>query len=85
MKFEEILGTLMPYIVSALIAVLVYVKVYFDAKKIKDKVASLEDLIHNSDEEYYVICPSCGNQLELSKLKIYAKKRSTEEQDDDNN
>lgn len=85
MKFEEILGVLMPYIVSALIAVLVYIKVRFDAKRIEDKVESLEDLIRNSDEEYYIICPNCGNQLELSKLKIYARKRSTEEHKDDNN
>ena len=80
-----IIKEVMPYVVSAAIAALIYAKFWLDNHRVKQKVESIEDQIKNSDEEYYVICPTCGNKLELAKLKFYIKRKAAEGEANDNN
>lgn len=80
-----IIKEVMPYVVSVAIAALIYAKFWLDNHRVKQKVESIEEQIKNADEEYYVICPTCGNKLDLAKLKFYIKKKVAEDEANDNN
>ena len=69
----------MPYAVGAVIAVFMYIKFWLDNKRLKEQLGSIEDQLPHSDNEYYVICPTCGSKLMLAKLKIYIEQKSTED------
>lgn len=74
-----VIEKLMPYVVSAVVAALMYVKFWLDNKRLKEQLGSIEDLLQHSNKEYYVICPTCGNKLMLAKLKIYIEQKSKED------
>lgn len=80
-----IIKEVMPYVVSAAIAALIYTKFWFDNHRVKQKVESIEEQIKNAEDEYYVICPTCGNKLDLAKLKFYIKNKAVEDESNDNN
>ena len=80
-----IIKEVMPYVVSTAIAALIYAKFWLDNHRVKQKVESIEEQIKNADEEYYVICPTCGNKLDLAKLKFYIKRKVAEGEANDNN
>ena len=80
-----IIKEVMPYVVSTAIAALIYAKFWLDNRRVKQNVESIEEQIKNADEEYYVICPTCGNKLDLAKLKFYIKKKVAEDESNDNN
>lgn len=74
-----VIEKLMPYVVSAVIAGLMYVKFWLDNKRLKEQLGSIEDQLQHSDNEYYVICPTCGSKLMLAKLKIYIEQKAKED------
>lgn len=74
-----IIEKVMPYVVSAVIAALMYVKFWLDNKRLKEQVGSIENQLQHSDNEYYVICPTCGSKLMLAKLKIYIEQKAKED------
>lgn len=74
-----IIEKVMPYAVGAVIAVFMYIKFWLDNKRLKEQIGSIEDLLQHSDNEYYVICPTCGSKLMLAKLKIYIEQKSKED------
>lgn len=74
-----VIEKLMPYVVSAVIAALMYVKFWLDNKRLKEQLGSIEDQLQHSDNEYYVICPTCGSKLMLAKLKIYIEQKAKED------
>ena len=74
-----IIEKVMPYIVGAVIAALMYIKFWLDNKRLKEQLGSIEDMLQHSDNEYYVICPTCGSKLMLAKLKIYIEQKSKED------
>lgn len=74
-----IIEKLMPYVIGAVVAALMYVKFWLDNKRLKEQLGSIEDLLQHSDNEYYVICPTCGSKLTLAKLKIYIEQKSKED------
>ena len=69
----------MPYAVGAVIAVFMYIKFWLDNKRLKEQLGSIEDQLQHSDNEYYVICPTCGSKLMLAKLKIYIEQKAKED------
>ena len=69
----------MPYAVGAVIAVFMYIKFWLDNKRLKEQLGSIENQLQHSDNEYYVICPTCGNKLMLAKLKIYIEQKVKED------
>lgn len=83
--WDTIIKEVMPYVVSAAIAALVYAKFWLDNRRVKQKMESIEDQIKNAEDEYYVICPTCGNKLDLAKLKFYIKRKAAEDEGNDNN
>ena len=74
-----VIEKLMPYVVSAVIAGLMYVKFWLDNKRLKEQLGSIEDQLQHSGNDYYVICPTCGNKLMLAKLKIYIEQKAKED------
>ena len=74
-----IIEKVMPYVVGAVIAALMYIKFWLDNKRLKEQLGSIEDQLQHSDNEYYVICPTCGSKLMLAKLKIYIEQKSKED------
>lgn len=74
-----VIEKLMPYVVGAVIAALMYVKFWLDNKRLKEQLGSIEDQLQHSDNEYYVICPTCGSKLMLAKLKIYIEQKAKED------
>lgn len=76
-----VIEKLMPYVVSAVVAALMYVKFWLDNKRLKEQVGSIENQLQHSDNEYYVICPTCGSKLMLAKLKIYIERKAKEDEE----
>lgn len=74
-----VLEKLTPYVVGAVVAALMYVKFWLDNKRLKEQLGSIEDQLQHSDNEYYVICPTCGSKLMLAKLKIYIEQKAKED------
>lgn len=74
-----VLEKVMPYVVSAIVALLMYIKFWLDNKRLKEQLGSIEDQLQHSDHDYYVVCPTCGNKLMLAKLKIYIEQKSKED------
>lgn len=74
-----VIEKLMPYVVSTVIAALMYVKFWLDNKRLKEQLGSIEDQLQHSGNDYYVICPTCGNKLMLAKLKIYIEQKAKED------
>ena len=74
-----IIEKLMPYVIGAVVAALMYVKFWLDNKRLKEQLGSIEDQLQHSDNEYYVICPTCGSKLMLAKLKIYIEQKAKED------
>ena len=74
-----VIEKLMPYVVSAVVAALMYIKFWLDNKRLKEHLGNIEDQLQHSDNEYYVICPTCGSKLMLAKLKIYIEQKAKED------
>ena len=74
-----VIEKLMPYVVSAVVAALMYIKFWLDNKRLKEQLGSIEEQLQHSDNEYYVICPTCGSKLMLAKLKIYIEQKAKED------
>ena len=74
-----IIEKIMPYAVGAVIAVFMYIKFWLDNKRLKEQLGSIENQLQHSDNEYYVICPTCGSKLMLAKLKIYIEQKAKED------
>ena len=82
---SDFLQQIAPYITGVIIAGLVYLKSYLELKKLKNEVISITEQLQKSDSDYYVICPSCGEKIELGKVNIYCQKRTEELNDGDHN
>lgn len=81
---SDFLQQIAPYITGVIIAGLVYLKSFLELKKLRNEVTSITEQLQKSDADYYVICPSCGERIELGKVNIYCQKK-TEEVDHGNN
>lgn len=82
---DDFITQIFPYVTSFAIAALIYLKQHFELKKVKESVSSITDQLQKSDAAYYVICPNCGNKIELSKVQIYCQKRTEDKQNGNNN
>ena len=57
---SEILKAISPAIISLVIAALGYLVAYLERRKLAIKVDSLEQILEDTNTEYYVICPNCN-------------------------
>ena len=71
MNIEQIYAIL----AALLISVASYLISYFNNKKLKEKVTTIEEALQSDEATYYVICPECKNKIELNKVKILVDKQ----------
>ena len=74
MSWEQITPTL----IALVIAIIGYLITYFDNKKVKSKLKTIEEALQSDDMEYYIICPHCQRKICLSKVKLFAEKKLKE-------
>ena len=70
---------LYPVLVALAIAVASYFVSYFNNKKLKEKITTIEEALQSDDAEYYVICPNCKSKIILSKVKILVDKQNNQD------
>ena len=66
---------LYPVLAALAVAVASYLISYFNNRKLKEKITTIEEALQSDDAEYYVICPNCKSKIILSKVKILVDKQ----------
>ena len=66
---------LYPILAALLISVASYLISYFNNKKLKDKVTTIEQALQSDEATYYIYCPECKARIELNKVKILVDKQ----------
>ena len=70
---------LYPVLAALAVAVASYLISYFNNRKLKEKITTIEEALQSDDAEYYVICPNCKSKIILSKVKILVDKQNSKE------
>ena len=70
---------LYPVLAALAVAVASYLISYFNNKKLKDKITTIEEALQSDEAEYYVICPNCQSKIVLSKVKILVDKQNAKD------
>ena len=70
----EYLDTIFYVLIPVLSALAAYLVGYFNNRKIKEKIKTIEEALE-SDDGYYVECPQCGRKIYLCKVKILYDKQ----------
>ena len=70
---------LYPVLAALAVAVASYLISYFNNRKLKEKITTIEEALQSDDAEYYVICPNCKSKIILSKVKILVDKQNAKE------
>ena len=70
---------LYPVLAALAVAVASYLVSYFNNRKLKEKITTIEEALQSDDAEYYVICPNCKSKIILSKVKILVDKQNTKD------
>ena len=70
---------LYPVLAALAVAVASYLISYFNNKKLKDKITTIEEALQSDEAEYYVICPECKAKIVLSKVKILVDKQNAKD------
>ena len=69
---------LYPVLAALLISVASYLISYFNNKKLKDKVTTIEQALQSDEATYYIYCPECKARIELNKVKILVDKQQND-------
>ena len=69
---------LYPILAALLISVASYLISYFNNKKLKEKVTTIEEALQSDEATYYIYCPECKAKIELNKVKILVDKQNQE-------
>ena len=69
---------LYPILAALLISVASYLISYFNNKKLKDKVTTIEQALQSDEATYYIYCPECKARIELNKVKILVDKQTND-------
>lgn len=67
---------LYPILVALAVAVVSYLISYFNNKKLKEKVTTIEQALQSDEATYYIYCPECKARIELNKVKILVDKQN---------
>ena len=69
---------LYPILAALLISVASYLISYFNNKKLKEKVTTIEEALQSDEATYYIYCPECKARIELNKVKILVDKQQND-------
>ena len=67
---------LYPVLIALAVAVASYFVSYFNNKKLKEKITTIEEALQSDEATYYIYCPECKARIELNKVKILVDKQS---------
>ena len=67
-------------LIALAIAVVSYLISYFQNRKLKENIRTIEEALQSDDAEYYVICPNCKSKIVLSKVKILVDRQDANKQ-----
>ena len=65
-------------LIALAVAVVSYLISYFQNRKLKENIRTIEEALQSDDAEYYVICPKCQSKIVLSKVKILVDKQQSD-------
>ena len=69
---------LYPILAALAVAVVSYLISYFNNKKLKEKVTTIEQALQSDEATYYIYCPTCKARIELNKVKILVDKQQND-------
>ena len=69
---------LYPILAALLISIASYLISYFNNKKLKEKVTTIEEALQSDEATYYIYCPTCKARIELNKVKILVDKQQND-------
>ncbi len=75
---EQLYAALITAIIAIVGALSGFVVTWFNARKTKLKIKNLEDALKDSEGDYYIICPHCGNKIYLKKAKLELEEEAKE-------
>ena len=61
------------------IAVASYLVSYFNNRKLKEKITTIEEALQSDEATYYIYCPECKARIELNKVKILVDKQKDQD------
>ena len=70
---------LYPVLVALAIAVASYLISYFNNRKLKEKITTIEEALQSDEATYYIYCPECKARIELNKVKILVDKQKDQD------
>ena len=70
---------LYPVLAALAVAVASYLISYFNNRKLKEKITTIEEALQSDEATYYIYCPECKARIELNKVKILVDKQNTQD------
>ena len=70
---------LYPVLAALAVAVASYLVSYFNNRKLKEKITTIEEALQSDEATYYIYCPECKARIELNKVKILIDKQNTQD------
>lgn len=77
---NDFLAQIYPYLITLAITGILFAVNWLKAKALEKRTMTLEKFLHDDKFSYYVVCPTCGTEINLSKVKIITQENSKEEQ-----
>lgn len=72
---EQYLDVIVSALVALAIAAIGYAKTYIDNKRLRERMDSIVDVLHNEESRYYVNCPTCDRKILLAEVEIKSDKK----------
>lgn len=77
---NDFMTQISPYLITLTITAICFCINWIKSKSLEKRTITLEKFLHDDKFSYYVICPRCGTEINLSKAKIITQERNSEEE-----
>ena len=73
---NDFLAHISPYLITLTITAIGFGINWLKSKSLEKRTITLEKFLHDDKFTYYVICPNCGTEINLSKIKIITQENN---------
>ena len=73
---NNFLTQISPYLITLAITAICFAINWIKSKSLEKRTITLEKFLHDDKFTYYVICPQCGTEINLSKVKIITQENA---------
>ena len=73
---NNFLTQISPYLIPLAITPLCFAINWIKSKSLEKRTITLEKFLHDDKFTYYVICPQCGTEINLSKVNIITQENA---------